>query len=130
MVSELLAKDQTTLDQHTVFESLLSREKLGSTSLGYGVALPHGRISHSEETIGAFVQLEEGIDFDSIDNQPVDLLFALLVPEHSTDEHLQMLSLLAEMFSNEEFRNKLRSVKDSSALYQLLVNWSPHDKIP
>lgn len=106
-----------------VVDSLIARERLGSTGIGYGVAIPHGRLKDTDKAIAAFVQLHEGIDFDAADNQHVDLLFALLVPENSTEEHLQLLAQLAEMFSDEQFRSELRASKDRTAIYNLLSNW-------
>lgn len=106
-----------------VVDSLIARERLGSTGIGYGVAIPHGRLKDTDRVIAAFVQLHEGIDFDAADNQQVDLLFALLVPENSTEEHLQLLAQLAEMFSDEQFRSQLRASKDRTAIYNLLSNW-------
>ena len=101
----------------------MSREKLGSTGLGRGVAIPHGRIAALEQPVCAFIRLEDAVEFDATDGQPVDLAFALLVPEESTEEHLQLLSQLAEMFSDEEFRAQLRATKDSQAIYNLLSTW-------
>ncbi|UCE90341.1 MAG: PTS IIA-like nitrogen regulatory protein PtsN [Pseudomonadota bacterium] len=125
MLSELIARDQETVNTTDVFDSLLARERLGGTGVGHGVALPHGRLRSSDLTIGAFVQLRQGIDFGAADNEPVDLLFALLVPEQSTDEHLQALALLAAMFSNDGFRDKLRGADTPEDLYNLLKNWQP-----
>lgn len=111
------------LGAHAIFDSLLARERLGTTAIDHGVAIPHGRISESKETIGAFLQLVEGVDCDAFDHQPVDLMFALLVPEESTEEHLQLLARLAQMFSDTELREKLRSADSSQALYDLLIDW-------
>jgi len=92
-----------------IFDSLIGRERLGSTGLGHGVALPHGRFNQSQRAVGAFVKLKKGVDFDAIDRQPVDLVFGLLVPDHYTDEHLKILAYLAEMFSDRAFGNVQRS---------------------
>lgn len=119
LLSELLAKDSDVLSQQEIFESLLNREKLGTTSLGHGVALPHGRLQKTDKALGAFIQLDDPIDYDASDNRPVDLLFALLVPQESTDQHLQLLASLAESFSSEAFRERLRSAPDSEAVYKL-----------
>jgi nitrogen PTS system EIIA component len=96
---------------------------LGSTGLGHGVAIPHGRMGGLEAPIGAFVSLESAIDFDALDRQPVDLLFALLVPQESTSEHLQLLAQLAQMFSDAGFSGQLRASRDGRELYQLLQHW-------
>ena len=125
-LSNLITKDQPQLDASGIFDSLVSRERLGSTGVGYGIAMPHGRIKNCNKITGAFIQLNQGIDFDAIDNQPVDMLFALAVPEESTDEHLQVLALLASMFNDESFREKLRNSKNNEETYKLLTEW----KIP
>jgi PTS system nitrogen regulatory IIA component len=123
-LSNMLASNSSTsLASQEVVDSLLARERLGSTGIGYGVAIPHGRVKNTDHAIAAFVQLHHGVDFDATDNQSVDLLFALLVPEQSTEEHLQLLAQLAEMFSDEEFRAQLRATKDSRAIYNLLSTW-------
>jgi len=123
-ISELLAKNNPAFNQQDIFESFLSREKLGSTALGHGVALPHGRLKSTDQTSGAFLQLDKGIDFDAEDQQPVDLIFAMLVPQESTEEHLKLLAQLAEMFSNKEFREKLRAAENNNELFGLLENWT------
>ena len=87
------------------------------------MAIPHARVSRCGVTIAAFLHLDKGIDYDAIDHQPVDLLFALVVPEQSTEEHLQMLAHLAEMFSNDDIREQLRNGKDCQAKYELMANW-------
>jgi len=122
-LSNLIAQPETQLGASKIFDSLIARERLGATAVGYGIAIPHGRLKNCNKTTGAFIQLSEGIDFDSIDNQPVDMMFALIVPQESTDEHLQILALLASMFKDEDFRNKLRQTKDVNDIYQLLINW-------
>lgn len=122
-LSNLIAQDQTQLNANGIFESLISRERLGSTGVGYGVAIPHGRIKNCENITGALIQLEQGVEFDAMDNQPVDILFALIVPEESTDEHLQVLALLASMFNDGSFRQKLRQSQNEEEIYQLLTQW-------
>ena len=126
-LSQLITKDQTQLDASGIFDSLISRERLGSTGVGYGIAIPHGRIKNCNKITGAFIQLNQGIDFDAIDNQPVDMLFALAVPEESTDEHLQILALLAAMFNDENFRKQLRNSKSNEETYRLLTEWKKPD---
>lgn len=125
LLGELVAQASDKLEQRTVFDSLLGRERLGSTGLGHGVALPHGRLATSPRAIGAVLKLDRGIDFDAVDQQPVDLLFALIVPEHFTDEHLKILAYLAEMFSNQEFCQQLRACQDGQALFDQLLSWQP-----
>lgn len=126
-LSHLITQDETQINSSDVFDSLISRERLGSTGVGYGIAIPHGRIKNCKQITGACVQLKQGVDFDAIDNQPVDILFALIVPEESTDEHLQVLALLASMFNNENFRQKLRQSESEEETYQLLTEWQKPD---
>lgn len=108
-----------------VFDSLFSREKLGSTALGYGIAIPHGRIKHLKETACAFIRLKTPTEFDAPDGQPVDLVFILLAPAAATDIHLQILGELAAMFSDEDFRAKLRGAADAAELHRLITEWTP-----
>ncbi len=123
-LSEILAENSPLrMPAVDIFDSLLARERLGTTAIDHGVAIPHGRIKTSTETFGAFVQLEKGIDCDAMDCQSVQLLFALLVPEQSTEEHLQLLARLAKMFSDAELREQLRTAPDSQSLYDLLLEW-------
>ncbi len=125
LISALIARGDVGLGEAEVFESLLARERLGSTGLGHGVALPHGRVKTSEKTVGAFVRLRKGVEFDAVDREPVDMLFAMLVPEHSTDEHLEMLAQLAEMFSDADMRRRLREATDPAAIKRLIDSWQP-----
>ncbi len=105
--------------------SLAAREKLGSTGLGLGVAIPHGRIHGLEGALGAFARLRSAIPFDAPDGKPVGQLFVLLVPEHATDQHLQLLSGLAQMFSDRTFRDRLSAAADASALAVVFRGWEP-----
>ncbi len=109
----------------TIFQLLTDREKLGSTSMGHGVALPHTRTSLTDSAIGVFLKLDKGIDFDNPDKQPTDLIFALIVPEHYTDQHLKILAHLASLFSDERFCNTLRESDNSQEIYNSLINWQP-----
>jgi len=119
-VSELLATDAPGLGWKEIFDALVNREKLGSTGLGKGVALPHGRMATLEKPVCAFLKLDQAVDFDAVDGQPVDLVFALLVPEESTEEHLQVLSMIAELFSNPSFCSSIRACDSDSCLHALL----------
>src|SRR3954464_1802886 len=103
----LLFENQHGLARSMVFDSLVAREKLGSTGLGQGVAIPHGRIKGLQEAQGAFVDLATPIAFDAPDGKPVGQVFVLLVPEHATEQHLQLLSELAQLFSDRAFRDRL-----------------------
>ena len=111
------------IDALAIFQLLTEREKLGSTSMGHGVALPHTRTSLTEHAIGAFLKLDNGIDFDSPDDQRTDLIFALMVPEHFTDEHLQILAYLASLFNNANFCKEIRGTNDTDEIYKHLINW-------
>ena len=127
LLSELITSDQADLTSRSreIFDSLHGRERLGSTGLGHGVALPHGRLAKLPKAIGAFVKLKPGFDFDALDKQPVDLVFGLLVPEHFTDEHLKILSYLAEMFSDGAFCQQLRNADSDQLLFERLIHWKP-----
>lgn len=120
VLAGLLSSAQPQLRTDTILERLLERERLGSTGLGHGVALPHARIKDAKEAIGAFIQLRQPVDFDAIDEQPVDLAFAMLVPEAATEVHLQLLAHLAGLFGEEGFRERLRQATDPSALLRQL----------
>lgn len=106
-----------------IFQLLTDREKLGSTGLGHGVALPHARTGLTDKAIGVFLKLDKGIDFDSPDEQKTDLIFALMVPEHYTDEHLKILAELATLFNDELFCEEMRSKSSTQEIYNHLVNW-------
>ncbi len=127
-LGDLLADAELKLTQDAIFDKLLERERLGTTALGYGIALPHARMAGVSEAKGAFIQLREGIDFGAVDKQPVDLAFALLVPEEATDEHLQLLAKLAAMFSNAELCESLRSAGSPDALLSLIEAWEKQVK--
>jgi PTS system nitrogen regulatory IIA component len=122
-LAELLGSSAQTLPQQEIFDSLLNREKLGSTGLGKGVALPHGRLAALAEPVCAFIKLNQPVDFDAADGLPVDLVFSLLVPEDSTEEHLQVLSTIAEIFSNPGICASLRNCQSDRCLLDLLKQW-------
>ena len=113
------------LSHQGVAASLAAREKLGSTGLGQGIAIPHGRIHGLREAVGAFARLVKPVPFDAPDGKPVDQLFVLLVPEHATDQHLQLLSELAQMFSERAFRSRLTQAPDAAALADVFRDWQP-----
>lgn len=125
LLGELLAGDDQEPNAAAVFDSLIGRERLGSTGLGHGVALPHGRMAQIEHAQGAFIKISDGVDFDAVDQQPVNLVFALLVPEHFTDEHLKILAYLAEMFSDQNFCVRLSAANNDADLHSLLSGWQP-----
>lgn len=121
LISEIAA---THLDQNSqpLFECMLNREKLGTTGIGNGIAIPHGRISNSDHAIAVFIQCQDPIDFDAIDGQPIDLLFALFVPEEQCKEHLSTLASMAEKLSNKKICKQLRNAKTDQELYDILTN--------
>ncbi|MGB5082469.1 MAG: PTS IIA-like nitrogen regulatory protein PtsN [Burkholderiales bacterium] len=122
----LLFENNQGVARSLVFDSLFARERLGSTGLGQGVAIPHGRIKGIKEAIGAFVRLAQPVPFDSPDGKPVDLVFLLLVPEQATEQHLQILSELAQMLSDRDLRDKLSTDTDASELHRHITTWQPH----
>ena len=122
----LLFENQHGIARSQVFDSLFAREKLGSTGLGQGIAIPHGRIKGLKEAVGAFVRLKQPIPFDAPDGQPVSLVFVLLVPDRATDLHLQILSELAQMFSDKPFRERLLAAATPAEVNQLVAEWQPH----
>lgn len=122
--AQLLAAGQGEPTAEQVFERLLERERLGSTGLAGGVALPHARMAGTTTSHGAFLRLAEPVEFDALDGQPVDLVFALLVPEEATEEHLRLLGNLAAMFNDEDIRQRLREADADEAL-QILTGRSP-----
>jgi len=128
-ICKLLADSAPELSEIDIFAALLSREKLGSTGLGMGVAIPHGRLEDLDQPLCAFVKLDTAVDFDSSDGEPVDLIFALLVPIDSTEEHLQVLSTIAEVFSNSGTCEALRDCQSSECLLEQLYSWESH-RIP
>lgn len=121
----LLFENRNGVGRSAVYDALFDREKLGSTGLGQGVAIPHGRIKGLKEAIGGFVRLENPVAFDAPDGRPVNLLFVLLVPEQATELHLQILSELAQMFADKAFREQLMQAADVPAIHTLFTAWQP-----
>jgi PTS system nitrogen regulatory IIA component len=119
----LIFENNQGLARSLVFDSLFARERLGSTGLGQGVAIPHGRIKGLREAVAAFVRLGTPVPFDAPDGKPVNLLFILLVPEQATELHLQILSELAQMFSDPSLREQLTKTQDAGGLHQLISSW-------
>ncbi len=121
----LLFENQHALARSLVFDSLFARERLGSTGLGQGVAIPHGRIKGLKEALGAFIRLAQPVPFDAPDGNAVTLVFVLLVPEKATEKHLQILSELAQMFSDKALREAMNRAADAAGLHQLISTWQP-----
>lgn len=120
----VLFENTHNIARSQIFDSLFAREKLGSTGLGHGVAIPHGRIKGLRDATAAFVKTQALIPFDAPDGQPVNLIFVLLVPERATDLHLQLLSELAQMFSDKTFREQIQNSNDVAIIHQLFTNWT------
>ena len=121
-IANLIDREVPDLEMQDVFESLIAREKLGSTGFGNGIAIPHCRLSGCTAPISALLHLDAPIDYDAIDGAPVDLLFVLLVPEAATDEHLELLRQIASMLDRKDVREKLRAAGDSQSLYQVVLD--------
>ncbi|MBX8606705.1 PTS IIA-like nitrogen regulatory protein PtsN [Pseudomonas cichorii] len=121
-IANLIGREVPSMDQQSVFESLVAREKLGSTGFGNGIAIPHCRLAGCETPVSAVIRLESPIDFDAIDGAPVDLLFVLLVPEAATDEHLELLRQIASMLDRTEVRDRLRSAESGETLYKVVLD--------
>jgi PTS system nitrogen regulatory IIA component len=119
-ISQDLARNSDDLSQRVIFESLCARERLGSTGLGNGVAIPHGRVKGSQDIQATFISLKKPIAFDAIDGEPVDLLFALTVPESCNEDHLNLLAQIAELFSDPDLLKELREAESPGKLLQLL----------
>ncbi len=119
----ILYENTRQISRSQVFDSLFAREKLGSTGLGHGVAIPHGRIKGLRDATAAFIKTQTPIPFEAPDGQPVNLIFVLLVPERATDQHLQLLSELAQMFSDKTFREQLQNSNDPTFIHQMFTDW-------
>ncbi|MEW6169198.1 MAG: PTS IIA-like nitrogen regulatory protein PtsN [Pseudomonadota bacterium] len=124
-LSNLLARGVPGVQAADILTSLAAREKLGSTGLGHGVAIPHGRMAGVNQSVGAFMRLKHPLDYDAHDGEPVDLVFGLLVPQGATETHLKHLAAIAEMFSDAQFCQQARKAADEGALYKLISAYPP-----
>jgi nitrogen PTS system EIIA component len=115
--AELIAAQVSQVSANQIYEALIAREQLGSTGIGGGIAIPHCRIPRLSDTIGCLLKLQQPVDFDAIDNQPVDLLFFLLVPENTLAGHLEALKTIAERFSNADYCKRLRATTTDADLF-------------
>ena len=122
-LSGVLSASLTTHSTEQIFDQLIARERLGSTGLGLGVALPHCRMSGIEKPMGALATLKEAIDFDSPDGQPVDLIFGLIVPDDADEEHLQLLAQLAELFMQQDICDQIRHAETEDEILTLIHHW-------
>src|SRR5437868_13782033 len=121
----LLFENLHGLGRALITDSLFARERLGSTGLGHGVAIPHGRVKGLKNPLAAVLRLQQPIAFDAPDDEPVGLLIFLLVPEAATQRHLEILSEIAEMLSDRELREQLKSEPDAAKVHELISNWEP-----
>jgi PTS system nitrogen regulatory IIA component len=119
----LLFENKYGISRAAVYEALFEREKIGSTGLGHGIAVPHGRISGLKEARGAFLRLATPVQFDAPDGKPAEMIFVLLVPESASkqQDHLNLLAALAEQFSNRAFREKLAAATDAATIHALFA---------
>ncbi|TVZ40752.1 phosphotransferase IIA-like nitrogen-regulatory protein PtsN [Alteromonadaceae bacterium 2753L.S.0a.02] len=115
----IFANAEESLDETELFQHMIARERLGSTGIGGGIAIPHCRFNTGGATLCACITLDEGIDFDAVDGKPVDLVFAMLVPEDAQDEHLQTLASLAETLQNADFVKRLRTCNSDQELFKV-----------
>lgn len=122
-LSELLTQDPDSEDTRALFESLCSRERMGSTGLGHGVAIPHARMEGLKEVRAAFLRLHKAMEFDAPDQLPVDLIVGLAVPAHCNETHLKMLAKVAEQLNEADFRAALRQAEASPDILALLKDW-------
>jgi PTS system nitrogen regulatory IIA component len=124
LLQELAARAAhlTRLPERKIFETLMERERLGTTGVGQGIAIPHGRLADIGEIVGVFARLETPIDFDAVDNQPVDLVFMLLAPEGAGADHLKALARVSRLLRNQTATEKLRAAKSAEALYAILTD--------
>lgn len=126
ILSESLAKQHSSLNKSRILDALLAREKLGSTGLGKGIAIPHCRLEELEKIYVAMLKLEEGVEFEASDDLPVTFLFCMIVPEEAADDHLQLLANLAELLDNEHVRESIEKCENAECLYQLLCQHPKH----
>lgn len=121
-IANLVAGDLPGLDAQDIFESLVARERLGSTGFGNGIAIPHCRLTGCTTPVSAILHLDTPVDFDALDGAPVDLVFVLLVPQAATEEHLELLRQIASMLDRSDVRDRLRHAGDGEALYRIVVD--------
>lgn len=119
--STFIAQNTPSLDSQEVFSRLIGRERLGSTGIGNGVAIPHARDPHCKAPVAGFLKLQDPIDFDAVDGEPVDLVFVLLVPEAADETHLALLAQVASVMNDSDTRTQLRKSESQRQLYEVLV---------
>lgn len=121
--ARFLSESVPSLDANALLQSLLARERLGSTGLGNGIAIPHCRLKNIDHVIGALITLAEPVEFEAVDDKLVDIVFVLLAPATAMQQHLNALAALAELFNRSEFREQLRNAESSAQLYQAAVEF-------
>lgn len=121
----LLFENQHAIARATVTDNLFARERLGSTGLGHGVAIPHGRIKGLKNPQAAVLRVQQAIPFDAPDDEPVSLLIFLLVPEAATQRHLEILSEIAELLSDRDLRERLKTEQDAAKVHEIISSWEP-----
>ena len=124
-IAKLLAEHSGNIDANELFDNLINRERLGSTGFGNGIAIPHCRLKSCQKPFSCLLRLKEGIDFDSVDGHPVDLVFALVVPAEATNEHLTILQEIASRFENSSYRNNLRLADTNPDLFEVATQSVP-----
>jgi nitrogen PTS system EIIA component len=117
--------EQTDTPQSCLFNGLLERERLGSTGLGHGFAVPHARMADLNQTLGCFIRLKNAVNFEAPDNEPVDLVFAIIIPQEATDEHLKILSSLASVFSRTDVCDAIRRANDAAEVADIIEAAEP-----
>jgi PTS system nitrogen regulatory IIA component len=116
-----VAADRSQLSESTIYANLLNRERLGSTALGQGFAVPHARLADLDRTLACFFRLKEAVNFEAPDELPVDLVFTVIIPEEATDEHLIILSSLAKIFSRQEVCEAIRKAADKEEVAKIIA---------
>jgi len=119
LIANIVA-DQTQMPESAIYNNLLNRERLGSTGLGHGFAVPHARVENLDKTIGCLFRLKEPVNFESPDNQPVDLVFTIIIPQEATEEHLMILSSLASIFSQTDVCEAIRGAASRDEIAQII----------
>ncbi|MDN4502013.1 PTS IIA-like nitrogen regulatory protein PtsN [Alteromonadaceae bacterium BrNp21-10] len=120
-ISQIAHHSQPQLAEDIILESLMSREKLGSTGIGNGIALPHGRLANLNEVVAVLICCEKPLDFDAIDSKPVDIFFAILVPEDQAQGHLQTLATIASKLSDKDVLKRMRQSTTNNDLYEAII---------
>lgn len=121
LIADTMSESDPALSSHDIFDKLIDRERLGSTSIGHGVAIPHARIDSLKSPIGCFLYLKDGIDFDAGAHPPVNMIFTLAVPTDAVSEHIELLGTIAHTFSQASFRDDLKHAPSKDKLYNRLV---------